>query len=295
MTDIYIHGKGPGGGRRAAVVLLALAVVAVAVWWSRRGPPADGESPESTAESKVEAADPSGTAAPPPPLDDIRDLVQAGEPAEAREAAFALADSLDDSRRRRPVEALLGELHARLVFSPDPMTEKAEHVVRRGDTLGGLAGRYGTTPELIAASNGVERDLIRVGDRLRILQGEFRAEVDKDRNEMVLFLNQRFFKRYPVGTGTRGGTPAGEYRITLRVKNPTWYRPDGESFPFGHPGNLLGTHYLKLNTPGIGLHGTWEPESVGSQSSAGCVRLKNDDIEELYHLLPEGTEVVITD
>ncbi|MGA0369267.1 MAG: L,D-transpeptidase, partial [Kiritimatiellia bacterium] len=114
-------------------------------------------------------------------------------------------------------------------------------------------------------------------------------------NEMELRLNNRFFKRYRVGTGTDSSTPVGDYVITLRLRHPVWYRPDGQSFAYGHPENLLGTHYLKLNTPGIGLHGTWEPESVGSQSSAGCVRFQNEMIEELYKILPEGTSIRIVD
>ena len=44
---------------------------------------------------------------------------------------------------------------------------------------------------------------------------------------------------------------------------------------------------------GYGLHGTWEPESIGKQASAGCVRLANNEVEELFLLIPTGTRVVI--
>ena len=56
---------------------------------------------------------------------------------------------------------------------------------------------------------------------------------------------------------------------------------------------MLGTHWLSLDLPGYGIHGTWEPDTVGKQESAGCIRLVNADIEELYTLLPVGTPVVI--
>jgi len=46
---------------------------------------------------------------------------------------------------------------------------------------------------------------------------------------------------------------------------------------------------------GYGLHGTWKPETIGVQASAGCVRLLNNEVEELFLLTPIGTSVVITE
>ncbi len=175
------------------------------------------------------------------------------------------------------------------------MPEKVEHIVRPGETLGAIARKYGANLELIAASHPIRNNIILPGQRLRIFRGSFDVWVSKGRNELLLRLDGHFFKRYVVGTGAEGGTPAGDYVITLRMPQPVWYRPDGVAIPYGHPDNLLGTHYLKLNVPGIGLHGTWEPESIGSQSSAGCVRMLNPEIEELFLLLPEGTPVKIVD
>jgi len=300
MTDIYIRQSRRRGGC-VAFSFLAILLAGGGVWlfWPH--------SPQTSADSPVTSglaggapptsrrSSPSTPSAPPPDLDAIEQQVEAGRLREARTDLYALRDSLSDPVQRRPVERLLGDVHTRLVFSDRPMEEKTTHIVRSGDTVGELARTYGTTPELIRAINGFEGNLIRTGERLQILQGVFRVEVGKRRNEMEVYLDGRFFKRYRVGTGTHNSTPEGDYKITLRLEHPVWYRPDGQSFPYGHPENLLGTHYLKLDTPGIGLHGTWEPESVGSQSSAGCVRLKNEEIQELYRLLPEGTAVKIVE
>ena len=87
----------------------------------------------------------------------------------------------------------------------------------------------------------------------------------------------------------------GEFKITSRIENPPWYRPDGKTIPYGDPENILGTHWLGLNVPGYGIHGTWEPDSIGRQSSAGCIRLLNDDVAELYVMLPVDTPVTIHD
>jgi lipoprotein-anchoring transpeptidase ErfK/SrfK len=81
----------------------------------------------------------------------------------------------------------------------------------------------------------------------------------------------------------------------MRIAQPPWYRADGSTVPFGHPDNILGTHWLGLDVRSYGIHGTWETNSIGKQSSAGCIRLLNDDVGELYTLLPEGTPITIHD
>ncbi|MDD2237145.1 MAG: L,D-transpeptidase family protein [Kiritimatiellae bacterium] len=210
-----------------------------------------------------------------------------------REVCFEILDASANPAARARAEALLGEVNTSLVFAPYPMEEKVDYTVSRGDTLAVLAKKYKTTVELIQKGNNLRGSLIRLGDRFRILNGTFSMVVDKNDNDLVLYLNDRFFKRYRVGTGEFARTPEGEFQITDRVAQPTWWRPDGKRVPYGDPENLLGTHWLSLNIRGYGLHGTWEPESVGKQSSAGCVRMLNEDIEEIYTLVPVGTTVTI--
>ncbi|MBM3248214.1 MAG: L,D-transpeptidase, partial [Candidatus Omnitrophica bacterium] len=57
----------------------------------------------------------------------------------------------------------------------------------------------------------------------------------------------------------------------------------------------LGTRWMGFDIPEYGIHGTTEPESIGKQATKGCVRMINKDVEELYSILPVGTEVTIID
>ncbi|MCX7888044.1 MAG: L,D-transpeptidase family protein, partial [Verrucomicrobiae bacterium] len=173
--------------------------------------------------------------------------------------------------------------------------EKVDHTVVEGDTLGKLARKFNTTIELIKKSNGLTSDTIRIGDRLRIYQGKFAVEISKAANTLTVTDHGKFFKRYRVGTGQDSRTPVGEFKITSRIHQPPWFRPDGQTIPYGHPDNILGTHWLGLNLARYGIHGTWDTNSIGRQSSAGCIRLLNEDVAELYLLLPVGTPVVIRD
>ena len=212
---------------------------------------------------------------------------------DAREKAFAILDSSTNPVAREEAMRLLGEVNVELVLSPRAMPEKTEYTVQPGDSLVVLARRFNTTVDALRKGNRISGSIIRVNDRMRIFGGKFSIQVSKTDNILDLYLNDRFFKRYRVGTGEFGRTPVGDFIITEKIAQPTWWRPDGKPVPFGDPENVLGTHWLSLNIPGYGIHGTWEPETIGKQASAGCIRLLNEEVEELFTLVPEGTPVTI--
>jgi lipoprotein-anchoring transpeptidase ErfK/SrfK len=136
---------------------------------------------------------------------------------------------------------------------------------------------------------------------LRIFKGTFKIAVDKSDNVLTVFMNDAFFKRYSVGTGAYNKTPVGRFTVTDKIAQPPWWRPDGKQIPFGDPENLLGTRWMAIRSPddpfltGYGIHGTWEPDTIGKQASAGCVRMLNSDVEELFTLIPVNTSVDIQD
>jgi lipoprotein-anchoring transpeptidase ErfK/SrfK len=89
----------------------------------------------------------------------------------------------------------------------------------------------------------------------------------------------------------------GTFKIIGKKKEPSW-----NGFPFGHPENVLGTRWMRLtrisdnSNEGYGIHGTAAPESIGTASSLGCLRMRNNEVEELYDFLPDNkVEVIIED
>lgn len=219
-------------------------------------------------------------------------LKSAGKLADARAALQLVAENAKASDRALD---MLGEIDMQIVMTPTPAPEKVDYTIAAGDALGKIAKKFGTTIELIKKSNNLNSDTIRVGDRLRVYQGHFAVTVSKTSNTLQVTDGGKFFKRYRVGTGQYSKTPVGEFKITSRVAEPPWWRSDGKTIPFGDPENILGTHWLGLDVPGYGIHGTWETNSIGKQATAGCIRLLNDDVAELYTILPVGTPVAIHD
>lgn len=104
----------------------------------------------------------------------------------------------------------------------------------------------------------------------------------------------QFLFSAPVGIGRPGHeTPTGEFTIITKIANPTWYPKDKSPVPPG-PNNPLGSYWLGLSVQGYGIHGNIQPSSIGTPVSKGCIRMHNDDIETMYHLVDKGCKVKIT-
>ena len=107
---------------------------------------------------------------------------------------------------------------------------------------------------------------------------------------LALIESGRIVKMYPTAVGAgRTPTPTGFYRIVQRIPNPTWYTK-GRIVPPGKS-NPLGTRWLGLSVKGYGIHGTNNPSSIGHNASHGCIRMRNQDIEELFELVSIGDRV----
>ena len=101
---------------------------------------------------------------------------------------------------------------------------------------------------------------------------------------------------YPVGVGkVETPTPVGEFAVVDFEMNPEWIDPKDhqKKIPTGED-NPLGYRWLGLNITNYGIHGTNVPESIGGYVSNGCIRMYEENAEELYDLAEIGTPVVIT-
>jgi lipoprotein-anchoring transpeptidase ErfK/SrfK len=93
-------------------------------------------------------------------------------------------------------------------------------------------------------------------------------------------------------------TPVGRFEIIEKQRNPWWYPPNsawaaGESPVPPGPGNPLGTRWMGISAPGVGLHGTPDAASVGYSASHGCIRMRIPDAEWLFVHVRVGSPVWI--
>lgn len=189
----------------------------------------------------------------------------------------------------------LDEVNLKIIFSAviaDGVSQAYE--VQPLDSLTKIARQFNTTVELIKKSNNLSSDRITPGQKLKIWTGKFSVVVDKSQNTLALKSNDEIIKIYNVATGTNNVTPVGKFKITTKLVNPTWYKAGAVVAP-DSPENILGTRWLGFDIASYGIHGTTDPASIGKQVTAGCIRMVNAEVEELYSLLPVGTEVTIVD
>ncbi|MFA5089029.1 MAG: L,D-transpeptidase family protein [Candidatus Omnitrophota bacterium] len=188
----------------------------------------------------------------------------------------------------------LEEVNLDIIFSNLQTPKTVIHEVQPGDTLGKIARKYGTTAELLKRSNNLKSDVIQLGQKLRVWTGAFNIFVDKSQNILILKSENEVVKVYNVSTGENNSTPVGKFKITSKLVDPVWFSR-GAIVPPESPQNVLGSRWMGFDLPGYGIHGTIEPETIGRQITAGCVRMINEQVEELYSIVPMGTEVTIVE
>jgi hypothetical protein len=118
-------------------------------------------------------------------------------------------------------------------------------------------------------------------------------------NGLDLYQGETPVRSFGVATGTaRYPTPLGLFSIVDMQRDPWWRPPDSdwaeglEPVPPG-PGNPLGTRWMGLNAPGVGIHGTPDAASIGYSASHGCIRMQIPEAEWLFTQVTWGTPVYI--
>ena len=213
---------------------------------------------------------------------------------EARRTCRTLLEKFPDSPLVERAQKILGDVNIALIFSPVAMEEDVVYTVEPGDTLAVIAKKNSTTVDFVRRCNDLKKDIIRPGQRLKIPKGTFSIVVDKSQRQLLLTRDGQFVKLYPVAPGRENSTPDGTFKIINRIENPVWYK-QGVAVPPDSPENILGTRWLGLDKPGYGIHGTDEAAPITEQYSSGCIRMMNADVEELFNIIPIGTEVTIVD
>lgn len=229
----------------------------------------------------------------------------------------ALVDPRTSVRDRALIRERMGVINETLVFSPtvvegDPLVEA--YVIRSGDSLSKIAANanLGVDWRFIQRVNRIsDPRRIRVGQTIKLVRGPFHAEISKTEYRLDLYADMPtsagggrvYIASYPVGLGEYSSTPVGAWvvRKDSRLINPPWTNPrTGEYYSADNPENPIGERWVGLEgvdettsqISGIGIHGTIEPQSIGTDASMGCVRMLDGDVDVVYELLTEGGSTV---
>jgi lipoprotein-anchoring transpeptidase ErfK/SrfK len=123
--------------------------------------------------------------------------------------------------------------------------------------------------------------------------------VRRESRRLQLWRGMRLVATFPVAVGTASyPTPLGRYSVVSKLRHPTWNPP---SSPWAAglgpvspgPANPLGTRWIGTSAPGIGIHGTPAPWTVGTAASHGCIRMYMSNVEWLFERVNIGSPVFI--
>ena len=123
--------------------------------------------------------------------------------------------------------------------------------------------------------------------------------IARDSKRLLLYRGTRLQATFSIATGQASyPTPVGNFSIVIKERDPWWNPPDSDwakglkPVPPG-PGNPLGTRWMGLSAPGIGVHGTPDAASIGYSASHGCIRMHVPQAEWLFEQVNVGTPVFI--
>ncbi|HET7137209.1 MAG TPA: L,D-transpeptidase family protein [Gaiellaceae bacterium] len=187
---------------------------------------------------------------------------------------------------------------ARLTFRNAKPVVRKEQAGRRVDSKA-------LTRRIISALNRNSRLPLRV--RTRAVEPKVTSTsfddvivINREINRLYLYDGAKLDRSFPVATGQSVyPTPRGLWHIVVMWKNPWWYPPVNDTWAKGlkpvppGPGNPLGTRWMGLDSPGVGIHGTDDPASIGYSASHGCIRMQVPDAEWLFDHVEVGTTVYI--
>ena len=192
-------------------------------------------------------------------------------------------------------------LFGRTAYADDPLCDL--YLVQSGDNLERI-GRNNDVPyQVLMQINGIKKaSSLQAGAQIKVVNGPFHVVVKRSAFTMDLYLKNTYVKTYMVGLGRPGReTPTGEWLVSERLERPTYWDPDtGEKFVSTDPEYPIGPYYIELKgisgeavgRTGFAIHGTNKPQEIGLNTSSGCVRLRNNMVQEVYGLLAENKSQV---
>jgi lipoprotein-anchoring transpeptidase ErfK/SrfK len=226
--------------------------------------------------------------------------------AHARSAPQGAAVPLGVSIHGRTLRSVVDSLAKR--YGRDPVDAQLLLRHLKPYVTEGRPGKSLDTKRAVAAIIQALRENRRTGIVLRYVKVPQRVTrnsfgsvvvIHRGSNHLFLYNGMKPWRTFVVATGQSVyPTPLGRFQIVVKWKDPWWYPPNSpwakgaKPIPPG-PGNPLGTRWMGLSAPGVGIHGTPDAASLGYSASHGCIRMYIPEAEWLFEHVDIGTTVYI--
>jgi hypothetical protein len=237
---------------------------------------------------------------------------QPGEVVQVRNSLNKLLQGQISPVQRQTIKEEMATLSKDWLFGPaafpgDMLCDT--YTVKSGDVLDILGRRMKVPYEILMQINGIQRaQSLQAGRAIKVIHGPFHVKVSRSAFTLDLYLQDTYVRSFKVGLGKSGReTPVGRWRVQEHGKlvKPPWTDPDtGRLYKSTDADYPLGTRWIGLEgvdgqakgRTGFAIHGTKDPEQIGTAGSRGCIRMYNGDTELMYNLLvPLYSQVDVVD
>ena len=236
----------------------------------------------------------------------------AGKFITARDKLNDAVRMLQGSSQQTAVKTKLEQLSKMWLYGKDVLigdTLTGLYTVRPGDSMEVIGKKFKVPYEFLMEINGISKpESLKVGQKLKVANGPFHAIVSSSTFTMDIYLQTTYVQSFKVGLGKQGmETPTGLWRAALGGKmiKPRWTDPQsGKTYEPESPDYPLGSRWIALDgiegnakdRKGFAIHGTKDPETIGTKSSQGCIRLFNGEAIMVYNMMMPGfSEVRVVD
>jgi LysM repeat protein len=194
-------------------------------------------------------------------------------------------------------------LFSKVVYPEDKLC--TSYKVKPGDMLSTVGKQHNVPYEALMQINNIAKpEALQSGVAIKVINGPFHARVYRSTFTMDLYLQNTYVKSFLVGLGKAGmETPTGRWRVKEGGKliKPIWtdpvtgktYHPEDPDYPLGSCWIAIeGIEGNAVGKKGFAIHGTKNPEQIGTPGSQGCIRLHNGDAILVYNLMMPGQSLV---
>ncbi len=202
--------------------------------------------------------------------------------------------------QREAVKSEMANLASEWLFGPAAFAGDRlcdTYLVRGGDFLEVIGRRFKVPYEFLMQINGIPGPLaLQAGRALKVVNGPFHGRIYRSKFVLDLYLQDTYVRSFQVGLGKPGyETPVGLWRVQANGKlvKPTWTDPDtGRVYQASDPDYPLGSRWIALDgvsgvatgRKGFAIHGTKDPQQIGTVGSRGCIRMHDEDVVLVYKL-----------
>jgi LysM repeat protein len=193
------------------------------------------------------------------------------------------------------VETLLSQLAGSVIYEGPPAHRlEKPYIVQAGDTLEAVAAKYDVPPALLAKINGIgESAPLLPGKELKVVRGPFSAVIELGKRKMTLMLDRRYAGQFAIEIDPDTSIEEGQWKVDQKLLTPASPGVYSQSTPTGEDRSLLLSNPAGASGQAAILRGPGASDALSAEPRGRVIRLKSNDVNDVYDILSEGSRVTI--